>query len=115
MNMEDEIYPRPLTSRVQVHMEKIANAILEYKEVTGGLPTGSNANMVKALKSLNPRIFFRRELNAKDEVIDPWGRPYVYLVPGRENPKLFDLYSMGPTGKGKARPGDIIRCELFRI
>lgn len=27
--------------------------------------------------------------------LDPWGRPYVYVVPGRANPSSFDLYSLG--------------------
>ena len=30
---------------------------------------------------------------------DPWGRPYVYRSPGVENPKGFDLYSLGKDGK----------------
>ena len=30
---------------------------------------------------------------------DPWGRPYVYVVPGRENPTSYDLYSLGRDGK----------------
>jgi len=31
---------------------------------------------------------------------DPWGRPYVYECPGKHNPKAFDIYSLGPNGKG---------------
>jgi general secretion pathway protein G len=31
---------------------------------------------------------------------DPWGRPYVYECPGRHNPASFDIYSLGPNGKG---------------
>lgn len=108
-------YPRPLTSRVLAHMDKIASAILEYKEVAGQLPAGSNADMVRALQSLNPRIFWKRELNARGEVIDPWGRPYVYLVPGNAFPELFDLYSVGPSGKGRTRPEERILCELKRM
>jgi general secretion pathway protein G len=30
---------------------------------------------------------------------DPWGRPYVYLAPGRENPSSYDLYSLGRDGE----------------
>jgi len=29
---------------------------------------------------------------------DPWGRPYIYKSPGTENPKGFDLYSLGKDG-----------------
>jgi iron(III) transport system substrate-binding protein len=31
---------------------------------------------------------------------DPWGRPYVYEIPGKHNPASFDVYSLGPNGKG---------------
>jgi general secretion pathway protein G len=31
---------------------------------------------------------------------DPWGNPYVYSYPGRHNPNGFDIYSVGPDGKG---------------
>ncbi len=30
---------------------------------------------------------------------DPWGRPYTYVMPGRENPASYDLYSLGRDGK----------------
>lgn len=37
--------------------------------------------------------------------VDPWGRPYVYITPGRANPSGFDLYSLGrdgaPGGEGE--------------
>lgn len=36
---------------------------------------------------------------------DPWGRPYVYVSPGRENPESYDLYTLGrdgwPGGEGE--------------
>jgi len=35
--------------------------------------------------------------------LDPWGRPYIYLAPGHENPNGFDLYSLGRDG----RPGGV--------
>jgi general secretion pathway protein G len=30
--------------------------------------------------------------------LDPWGRPYQYLAPGKNNPD-FDIWSMGPDGQ----------------
>ncbi len=35
----------------------------------------------------------------KDVPLDPWGRPYVYVAPGVENPASFDLYTLGRDGK----------------
>ncbi len=30
--------------------------------------------------------------------LDPWDRPYKYLVPGQRNPTSYDLWSSGPDG-----------------
>jgi general secretion pathway protein G len=30
---------------------------------------------------------------------DPWGRPYVYVAPGRANPQGYDLYTLGRDGR----------------
>jgi general secretion pathway protein G len=40
---------------------------------------------------------------------DPWGRPYLYVAPGRENPETYDLYSLGRDGHlgGDAEDADI--------
>ena len=31
---------------------------------------------------------------------DIWGRPYVYKCPGEHNTNGYDVYSLGPSGKG---------------
>jgi general secretion pathway protein G len=31
---------------------------------------------------------------------DPWGNAYIYEYPGKHNASSYDLYSMGPDGKG---------------
>ena len=35
----------------------------------------------------------------KDVPLDPWGRQYVYIAPGIENPASYDLYTLGRDGK----------------
>ncbi|HXR06492.1 MAG TPA: type II secretion system major pseudopilin GspG [Candidatus Acidoferrum sp.] len=32
--------------------------------------------------------------------LDPWGKPYVYVFPGKHNPADYDLYSKGVDGLG---------------
>jgi type II secretion system protein G len=34
--------------------------------------------------------------------VDPWGNPYVYPYPGLQNPKSFELISLGPDGHESA-------------
>ena len=31
--------------------------------------------------------------------LDPWGRPYMYVAPGRANPSSYDLYTLGKDGR----------------
>jgi general secretion pathway protein G len=40
---------------------------------------------------------------------DPWGRPYVYVAPGRESPETYDLYSLGRDGRvgGEGEDADV--------
>lgn len=40
---------------------------------------------------------------------DPWGRPYIYVSPGRVNPESYDLYSLGRDGRegGEGEDADI--------
>lgn len=40
---------------------------------------------------------------------DPWGRPYVYVSPGRINPTSYDLYSLGRDGRegGEGEDADL--------
>lgn len=41
--------------------------------------------------------------------MDPWGRPYVYVSPGVENPSSYDLYTLGKDGKpgGEGENSDV--------
>ncbi len=41
--------------------------------------------------------------------LDPWGRPYTYISPGRANPAGYDLYSLGRDGRagGSGEDGDV--------
>jgi general secretion pathway protein G len=40
---------------------------------------------------------------------DPWGRPYVYVAPGHENPTSYDLYTLGRDAKigGEGEDADV--------
>ena len=40
---------------------------------------------------------------------DPWGRPYLYVAPGKENPTSYDAYTLGRDGAigGEGEDADI--------
>lgn len=45
----------------------------------------------------------------RDVPVDPWGKPYVYVSPGRVNPQGYDLYSLGRDGRegGEGEDADV--------
>lgn len=50
----------------------------------------------------------------RDVPLDPWGRPYEYRFPGRENRDGLDLYTLGRDGVvgGSAEDADITNWGL---
>jgi general secretion pathway protein G len=74
-------------------------AISMYDMEMGTLPRG---------RDLSPLIFkpsgaspkWHKFLDVDKIPLDPWGRPYVYEFPGKHNPDSYDIYSLGPDGKG---------------
>jgi general secretion pathway protein G len=41
--------------------------------------------------------------------LDPWGRPYIFIAPGKENPASYDVYTLGRDGKsgGEGEDADV--------
>jgi hypothetical protein len=68
------------TSRFNDQLSDLFGALQKYKERVGTYPTGSNAEIAKALNGANSRnvivlISARVDRNEKGEFIDPWGTP----------------------------------------
>jgi hypothetical protein len=73
------------------------DALEEYRADHGAYPTGSNANMVKALKGSKkgknvPYYTFSPKILAEGRLKDPWDQPCVYRSTG----EAALLYSTGP-------------------
>jgi general secretion pathway protein G len=43
--------------------------------------------------------------------LDPWGNAYIYSYPGKNNPKGYDLMSVGPDGRAGGED-DIVNWEV---
>jgi hypothetical protein len=66
------------THRLTQDVECLFDGLQKYKEHVGAYPTGSNAEVVKALQGQNPKKVIiglgrKLELNGKGEFVDPWG------------------------------------------
>lgn len=90
------------------------NAINRFRADCGYYPTSSQPThifsplegaedsnvLIKRTSSIPANVWHGPYLDATFQQKDPWGRPYVYECPGKHNPDSFDVYSLGPNGKG---------------
>jgi hypothetical protein len=60
--------------------ENLILGIQQYREFTGGYPTGNNANIARALLGRTEKKVLilavrKSDMNDKGEILDPWGTP----------------------------------------
>lgn len=82
--------------RVDSDIQAISTQLKTYEMVNFNFPT--TAQGLEALvKKPTTEPMPRRWRQLMDSVpLDPWGTPYQYVYPGKQNPGSFDLYSLGP-------------------
>jgi general secretion pathway protein G len=82
-------------ARVQADLQGLSTNLRTYQMLNGFFPTtqqGLQALMVIPGGDPKPKQWM--QLSTKIP-LDPWGESYVYVYPGKHNPKSFDLYSKG--------------------
>ncbi len=88
-------------SAARSQIELFATALNQYRLDNDVYPTSDQG--LAALRTLpsggdTPRNW-RGPYLSRVVPIDPWGRAFVYVSPGVENPQSYDLYSLGRDGK----------------
>jgi len=72
-------------------------------------PTQSEG--LQALRSLPSGLTdkWRGPYGKKDDLKDPWGKDFVYIIPGKNNPNGYDIISYGQDGQqgGEGQNADI--------
>jgi len=79
----------------------LSTALDLYKMDIGQYPTteqGLSALLTQPTASPIPTQWNGPYLKKKKVPKDPWGRDYVYVSPGVNNPESYDLSSLGPNG-----------------
>lgn len=89
------------TSAAKSQIEMLSTALGSYRLDNDFYPTTDQG--LTALRQMpttgdTPRSW-RGPYLTREVPVDPWGRPYVYMSPGKANPGSFDLYSLGRDGK----------------
>jgi general secretion pathway protein G len=98
------------TKTAKAQIESLEKALDIYRLDTGHYPPTE-----AGLKALNTRPDNEPKWNGpylkKDLPMDPWGRPYVYKLPGEHGD--FDLFSLGKDGQpgGQADNADVTNWQ----
>jgi len=97
-------------SRCQAYLQRIKNALEEYKLDYGKYPQqGQGTVPYAALFSTplssgrptgekKPYITDTNNVNSSLQFMDPWGNYIRYQAPGVHNKTMYDLWSFGPNG-----------------
>lgn len=98
-------------SAAKSQIELFALALGAYRldnDVYPATEQGLEALRTRPVTGEQPRNW-RGPYLAKLVTPDPWGRPYLYVGPGRVNPTSFDLYTLGRDGKigGEGEDADV--------
>jgi len=97
----------------------LETAMAMYSGDLGTYPPSDNKDLVNALSEdpgdpdwQGPYMEFKQDELINGELIDPWGKPYVYVSINGGSPKhrsrSYDLHSYGPNGKDDDGTGDDI-------
>lgn len=93
------------TDTATAQIKNLQSAIELYFLDTGQYPSSSEG-LLNLLKAPDGLVNWNGPyLKGKEGLIDPWGKPYLYVVPGKNSD--YDLLSYGldavPGGKGENR------------
>ena len=82
-------------ARVTSDLQTLTTNLRIYQMNNGFFPTtqqGLQALVVQPTGDPKPKQWLQLLTKIPQ---DPWGNDYVYVLPGKHNPKSFDLYSKG--------------------
>ena len=110
---------RAAVTKAKGMIGSLETAIAMYNGDMGQYPKSGNKTLVSALEEdpknpdwNGPYMEFKKEDLKEGEVIDPWGRPYLYVSVNGGSPEhrtsSYDLSSLGPNGTNDSGAGDDI-------
>jgi general secretion pathway protein G len=85
--------------RIRGDLQAISTQLKLYEAMNGMLPSSEQGlGALVSPPATEPKARAWRQLLDKVPV-DPWQNQYVYVQPGKNNPRGFDLFSPGPDRK----------------
>lgn len=106
-------------TKAKTTIAALETAIAMYYGDLGEYPKTGNDGLVKSLEEdpndpdwSGPYMEFKKDEIKEGQLVDPWGKPYVYNSVNGGSPehksKSFDLFSCGPNGAVDGETGDDI-------
>lgn len=91
-------------------MAIVEQAIAQFQYDCGRLPTGSEGLEALLTAPRDVEDKWAGPYLKQSEILDPWGRPYLYIEPGTINVGSYDLVSLGADGVegGEGENADIV-------
>jgi general secretion pathway protein G len=100
---------RGAVTKAKATIAALETAIAMYEGDMGGFPETGNEALVGALQDdpddvdwNGPYMEFKQDELDGGALLDPWGKPYVYVSISGGSPahrtRSYDLYSLGPNG-----------------
>jgi general secretion pathway protein G len=87
---------RALAAKAQI--ASLGSGFGAFKIDNGYYPPGTNGLLCLTQRPIGATNW-RGPYMERPVQKDPWGRDYIYECPGRQNPRSYDLSSMGPDGR----------------
>lgn len=87
------------TTAAQSQIATFGTALDAFEVDNGYYPKGKDGLLELVQQPRDAQQWKGPYLGKGDIPNDPWGRPYLYECPGRQNPNSYDLISMGADGR----------------
>ncbi len=108
---------RGAVTKAKATIASLETAIAGYQGDMGVYPKSGIENLVTALQDdpkdvdwAGPYMEFKQDELEEGKLLDPWGKPYVYVSVNGGSPQhrthSFDLSSVGPNGTDDSGTGD---------
>lgn len=86
------------TDTAKLQIERLSTALDLYRLSVGHYPTEQESLRALIEAPAGAVNWNGPYLTKSDALTDPWGRPYVYVFPGRHS-AAFDLFTLGADGR----------------
>lgn len=85
------------SSSASLQIESLSSALNYYQLDVGAYPNDEQGLVALVAAPNGVKNWRGPYVRKRAHLLDPWGRPFRYKVPGRQAP--FDLYTLGADGK----------------